>query len=91
MKEMTFDDLQTFSETELPVCPNATKERKAQITKALSDLSESGLLLGDTKPFDSKLGNVADQFSANLNTHHLMAVCCAKMKQIFSQNAFVSL
>ena len=92
MKEMTFKDLKRFAQSEFTAPPTATKEHKAEITKGLTALSDAGVNTpDDAKPFDSLHGAIADQFNEHLNTHHLMAVCCEKMKQTFSQSSFVSL
>ena len=92
MKEITFADLKRFAQSDFTAPPNATKEHKAEITKGFTALSDAGVNTpDDAKPFDSLHGAIADPFDKHLDAHHLMAVCCDKMKQTFSQSSFVSL
>ena len=91
MKETTFADLKAFVAAEPSKSVNATKEHKDEITTALSATLEAGINMPDgAKPFDSELGQVAEQFRDYLKPSHLMAICDVKMKQTFSQSSFVS-
>lgn len=90
-KDMTFEDLTDFGSAECPeACgPNSTKEHYSYIRAALKTLQASTVPI-HTKLFDSTLGEVAEPFREHIARSHLRAVCCVKMKLIFSQSAFVS-
>ena len=91
MKETTVADLKAFAAAEPVKSTNATKEHKGEITTALAAMFEAGIKVpDDAKPFDSEFGQIAAQFRDYLKPSHLMAICDVKMKQTFSQSAFVS-
>jgi hypothetical protein len=91
VKETTVADLKAFAAAEPVKSINATKEHKGEITAALAAMLEAGIKVpDDAKPFDSEFGQVATEFCGYLKPSHLMAICDVKMKQTFSQSAFVS-